>query len=489
MKQKFKKTKFLFYVAILIAIGSCTSEEEVVHQHSHDEKVKIERRTIGELMKQADFSRAMKKLPKKSKAVKNSSGRTEIEDQYDFEFVDVPAKVLYSEGKTYYTMQIVTEGNIDNKLENLFLYSEPEDENIGYIITYNIDKDAVKTEASIKQEGIKELEALIEEGSAAEGGKFVIVSFFYSLCNGIPFDCGGSICGTGYYQDTIWVPDFDSSPGGNSGGSSGSGGGSSGGNSGGGGGNSGNGPGPSNPNLPVLTSPVFSGDETVVVIVNPCEKLKTKTNNLVFKNKVAQLKTPNVLALDHEKGFIETVPSAGANAYKDVEGNSNQHTIYIPAILRAIGSTHTHNNDYVNRNGKLVNTFKMPSPDDLQVLIDHQNNALSQGLSISDAYVIMLSSQGHFAIKLLERVDSDVLTKEQWVKFNNEYYKNATKMIEEGTLNSINLQKMLLSLLKEKGLYDKIALYKATNDEATQWSRVTLNPVNPNNAPINTPCN
>ena len=94
-----------------------------------------------------------------------------------------------------------------------------------------------------------------------------------------------------------------------------------------------------------------------------------------------------------------------------------------------------------------------------------------------------------FKIVLLEPVEAGFLSEEQWETFGEDYKLKVKALMEEGNLNSENLQKMLLKLLKDKGLGDKIALYKATNSEATQWSRVTLDPNNSNNPPINTPCN
>jgi len=476
MKQKFKKTKFFLCLLMVIAVSSCTTEEDVVQQHEHGQKINIEKKRFSELMRFNDFSKAISRLPKKKQSG-NSAGRTAMEEQYGFEIVDTPVKVIEYEGQTYYTLQVVTDGNIDNKLENLVLYSEPLDENIGYIITYDIDKDFVETEASVKSAGIKDTQVLASEGSPGEGtGKFVVVSSFYSLCNGIPFNCGGSICGWGYSQTTIWISDFipanPDSGGGNTGG-----------------GGSGN-----NNYVPpvrepiVITSPVYYDIDSK----DPCIKLKTATNRFAFRNKVSQLNQPNVRALDHEKGFFETVPTTGASPYKDAEGTTASPTLDSPPGFVAFGNVHVHNDDYMIGN-EMQNTIKMLSSLDVRALIVFQHNAIALGLDYSDAYVMMLSSQGNFAIKLLEPIPGTTYTREQWKEkwkiFKDEYDLKVKALREEGNFDSVNLQKMLLKLLRSNGFENKIGLYKATNNEATQWSRLTIDPANDNNFPINTPCN
>ena len=95
----------------------------------------------------------------------------------------------------------------------------------------------------------------------------------------------------------------------------------------------------------------------------------------------------------------------------------------------------------------------------------------------------MISSHDSFALKLL---DPDItIYNTNWTKFQKEFDKQASKLVEDNELNSVNVQIMFLKLLKKHNLYDKVGLLKASNDDLTEWSRVKLE----NDVRVETPCN
>ncbi|MFC6097430.1 hypothetical protein ACFPVY_12315 [Flavobacterium qiangtangense] len=67
MKQNFKKIKFLLLLVMGFIFFSCTTEEDAIHQHNHDQKISIEKMQFAELMEIATFSRAISRIPKKKK--------------------------------------------------------------------------------------------------------------------------------------------------------------------------------------------------------------------------------------------------------------------------------------------------------------------------------------------------------------------------------------------------------------------------------------
>lgn len=178
MKQNFKKIKFLLLLVMGFIFFSCTTEEDAIHKHNHDQKISIEKMQFAELMEIATFSRAISRIPKK-KNVNATNGKTAMEEQYGFEIVDVPVKVINYEGETYYTLLINSDDKTDNKLENLVLYADPTGDYLGYIVKYGIDKDLATTEESVKQAGIEDTNALTADGiENSDLSKFVVISFF-----------------------------------------------------------------------------------------------------------------------------------------------------------------------------------------------------------------------------------------------------------------------------------------------------------------------
>ena len=463
-----------------MALSSCQDDtadnanEALENQVNHD-YLNFER--FSEL-----FPKYAKRVTNKNKKSKEDASRGVYDSINDFTILTDKIFMAENEGGTYVTFGVLKASQNAEGLDNLVLKLDINGGFTPILVHYDLseeEKTLLITEDRFPDLAnkltYKFLDA-VDFNFSASAAKELCVTFMVGYCEFGNHEHGmenGKKC-PGYKEKESTTC---------SGGSGGGGGGSS------GGGNPGTGTyNPNGPSIPVITTPL-PGEEVEVQIVAPCVKLKEKASNLVFNNKVAQLKSPNVYALDHEKGFVETLSPYKKSIYTNVEGTSMSRTIRVPSSMNAIGIVHVHNNDYVNQQGKLVNTIKILSPEDVSSLITFQSNAIAQGISYSDAYVEMLSSEGHFVIRLLSPVNSDVLTEQQWKNFNDEYYKNSIKMMENGNFNSENLQKMLLAFLKKNGLYDKVALYKATNDEVTQWSRLMLDPANPTNSPIKTPCN
>lgn len=505
MKQKFRLLKRSM-VFCALAFLSCQDDfpDQIGNDtHAHSKHTYLDFETFSQ-----QFPETASKVRTQNDKTNEHLQRGVYDPENDFTIETDKVFVGKNEGGTYLTFAVNRESTSFEGIENLVLKSDNQGGYIPMLTKYDISAEE-KNELLIGGE-ISNLESkfsveMLENVNFGQdltiAGKYECSSFMVGFCeNGIISHGGGyedneTRC-RGYKEKFITACG-DSDGGGSMGGGSSGGSsspstpntGNSPGQSSGGGGNPGTGNyNPNGPSIPVITTPL-PGEEVEVQIVDPCVKLKEKASNLVFNNKVAQLKSPNVYALDHEKGFVETLSPYKKSMYTNVEGTAMSNNISIPRSMNAIGIVHVHNNDYVNQQGTLVNTIKILSPEDVLSLINFQNNAIAQGVSYSDAYVEMLSSEGHFVIRLLEPVDSNFFTNLQFIKFNREYNNKAVKMIEDGNFNSENLQKMLLGFLKEYGLENKVALYIATNDAVTQWSRLTLNPQNPNNLPIKTPCN
>ena len=197
MKQKlFKNTLLLFLSGIIIV--SCTLENEALHEHNHKNGLKIKTMSYAELMKNNQFSRAVKRIPKKQVITQDFMGRSVVEDTYGFTILDAPVKVIEVDNKTSYTLQVVTDENTTGELENLILFENPIDDKIGHIITYNTLATTSETENEIVEAGIKEATTI----TTTDTNKGVISMHltYYCKAYGTSKDCGGTDAATGCYQ-------------------------------------------------------------------------------------------------------------------------------------------------------------------------------------------------------------------------------------------------------------------------------------------------
>lgn len=149
-------------------------------------------------MKNNQFSRAVKRIPKKQVITQDFTGRSVVEDTYGFTILDAPVKVIEVDNKTSYTLQVVTDENTTGELENLILFENPIDDKIGHIITYNTLATTSETENEIVEAGIKEATTI----TTTDTNKGVISMHltYYCKAYGTSKDCGGTDAATGCYQ-------------------------------------------------------------------------------------------------------------------------------------------------------------------------------------------------------------------------------------------------------------------------------------------------
>ena len=197
MKQKLLKKSLLLFLSGIIIV-SCTLENEVLHEHNHKNGIKIETMSYAELMKNNQFSRAVKRIPKKQVITQDFMGRSVVEDTYGFTILDAPVKVIEVDNKTTYTLQVVSDDNTTGELENLILFENPIDDKIGHIVTYNTLATASETENEIVEAGIKEATTITTTDT--NKGIVSMVLSYYCKAYGTSADCGGTNAATGCYQ-------------------------------------------------------------------------------------------------------------------------------------------------------------------------------------------------------------------------------------------------------------------------------------------------
>jgi hypothetical protein len=125
-----KQQKLLNCLLLLFCFGiiivSCSLEEEVIHEHNHQNALKVETMSYKDLIKNNQFSKAFKSIPKKKVLKTDALGRSVFEETMGFTILDAPVKVIENNEKTSYILQIITDDSEDsNKLKNLILFANP----------------------------------------------------------------------------------------------------------------------------------------------------------------------------------------------------------------------------------------------------------------------------------------------------------------------------------------------------------------------------
>lgn len=139
MKQKTKNFLKLFVLAVILVLGSCEVEQDLVTENSRQDKVLIMHKKFDELIKQTAFKTAFNKIfkPKISNFnSRNSTNRTVMENQYNFTIADYPANMITLDSITTYTILITRQNPQPNVFENLILTIKENTQPEAFIIKY-----------------------------------------------------------------------------------------------------------------------------------------------------------------------------------------------------------------------------------------------------------------------------------------------------------------------------------------------------------------
>lgn len=490
MKQKRKHLlKKILIFGIVFMLASC-SEELFDEAIDSSNKATIKEIRFNELYQDSKFKNLIEKVSHTSNAA-----RTSFENQNGFTISDGFVKVIETDSVISYTMlierDIVTDTiSFENLViqENKFSTSEK-----AYSIKYTPTIIVPTGHNSFYYEGTEVLKNLAFTGFNRADSNANVIETNNCCVNVVQVWCSqpndgetnhhvarkGCLASTQYYK-VVSILSSDCEGDGSSSGSSGS--------------NNTNPPqGPTGPGNTGggITSPVkpnqgFGGSN---VFNTPCQTLTTATNTEEYKAKFNELNQPDKFTAPQESGFA-LVPNTTGGYY-------NQDLIPIGTTSlkppsNGINFTHVHNNQpTLYPNGITIDTgVKILSPADIQVLTDDMlnNNTANGTFAPSDTFAVMISNEGIFAITPV--VDYITILKEDYDKFDAEYYKRAKYILldKRTTYNTAEkrkkaLEKMMLQLIDETpGLKRKLQLFEGNASDPTKikWTKKSLNSSNPN---------
>lgn len=489
MKHQLKKILLLYLLTGTLFV-SCTMEEEVIRKHNYSKDIKIYQKSFDELIKDSKFATSFNKLPKKKSTLQTSTqARTVMEEQYGFTITNTPARVMQVGKITSYTFHIERENNNPSFFENLVIQNDSIGNTTAHIIKYTpfIPMTAFAEHNSYSFEGETEFTSIIYDDTQVNtSGRMVTVcrNLYRTMCNGriggLGGDCTASthvyntICSDTtpncifqqFLTETCTTYDDGESEGGTGGGGTGGGTGT-----GGGGGTD-----------PVYSDPVPDNNYIAAVdapFTTPCEQLKTLLND-TNKQAIEYLETK---ANDtKEWGYsFQTFPNSTNLAPPSViQADEREPTkIKMSACTGGnyVGAFHTH--PIPSAQG-IVPMF---SPGDFKWLRDVAlNHAIPHSVKNYNTYFLTLTVQsGTYAIKI-----KDI---NKFVTFYGTKYDEFQEKLKDKYRDmngSESDENELMIALLEKLTNSGIGLYEL-NDNKTNWSEVTLNPLS-NTTPKKTPC-
>lgn len=458
MKQKAVKAFVLFtFIMAGILLNSC--QEDNIKNES--ENFKLSYISLDHVKKN---QKVMKVLSEK-KLIQNSNNSKIIYDSvYDYS-IDTD-KIIYLESENYHSYTFAVEKSGITTTDNLVLISQPDGSYVTRILSYNLtesDKDAIRTGQPMDFTNKTKIYNLSQSniaddvfGLAYYGEECYMEFSTEAVVTITPCAIDGCLVAPYATYSTSYVIVGQEV-------CSGGGGGDTGGSNGPGGGSGGN-PIATSPNLPEIS------DST------PCDKIKNATNTSQYMLNFKNINKPETLALPFEYGFAQV-----NNSYIYGQAVGNQD-VNIPDGAK--NYTHTHpNRPKVDEDGNNYNgNVKIHAPNDILKLI---KNCQRNNVDKTDAFGIVISDEGIFALSILETIDLSLVSP-KWQRFIKNYNDESqtilsNTMLEQNAvlLRKEKLQKMLLNELKKLGLENKIGLFEGTIDNSSlvpkiNWQRKKL---------------
>ncbi|WP_172954707.1 hypothetical protein [Chryseobacterium camelliae] len=201
---------------------------------------------------------------------------------------------------------------------------------------------------------------------------------------------------------------------------------------------------------------------------DPCDKLKSQTQNQAFKNKVSELDKDGVFSKDNETGFAVAY---GSTIKYEALTIANNDALKLPPGNKYFGYIHTHQ----NKEGAV----KIFSPADVfQFLYTCVRNAEEKG-TMTDAYGMVITSEGNYMLKY-SGDGSYGVGPTQAKKWQAWYDTNYQQLMDDKQFTQHNIEKLFTKFLQEIVNIDGLEVYqldKATgNTNKLQYDGVN-NPV------------
>jgi hypothetical protein len=313
-----KTTKFILKVlnfGIVFILFGC--EKDLYEDKIYQSKINVEKVSLKDsksnIKINANLFKAISKINVKNKS---TAGRIVYDSINNIYFDDEKGIKITKDDYESYTFKIIKEnGDLENLLFSKNQYNEFE----AFIVKYSYTEEEMK---HLNSQDIRPNE-MISLSDSTNTNRMIYVSFLVSACSGIPYDCGGSICGFFEVAFSMWIDDF----GGNGSGINVGGGVESG-----GGGSTGNGTG-------VITMPNVTDEDSNNE--TPCDKMKKLLDPTKANLKPAIVTLQGTLNQQGEN--LTSFKKNAANAFNiEPQPSTSINAVAGPLGPNYYGEAHTH---------------------------------------------------------------------------------------------------------------------------------------------------
>lgn len=481
MKHKLKKILLLYIISGTLFV-SCSLEEDYATKKRYEEKMKISHVSFGELLKNKKFSTAYSKVLQQQ----SLTNKTVMEEQYQFTIANKPVKVIETESATSYTILINRAIDDVNSFENLIVQQLNSGETTANIIKYVPFQPATIESYFLNGDfnGNRTVTPIVYNDNLINSTN-KITNICSTVCTTLCYDCKPNY--SSEYQiphppqngcksistscDQVCVS-YDDGGGSSSNPIDLTGGGGTGGTT----GEVETPPNDSGNNNPIVTAPVLEleeENETPVVQIPPCEKLKNllKKPKPDIKSTIINNLIPNIR--------INPYGEKAAYLQKFPDGTMGT-TISLPTTKGQIG-IRTGGNYYSAIHTHPESAYPMFSWSDVYTLYTLNKQMQAHNAGLSSFLLVCKDQNGDFQtyaimIENIENTIESVLNDKKYAgkkveeikaimdsKLFKDYY------IEQNNQTSTNYDKAFLKFMKDSN----ISLYKADNT-LTTWSKLSL---------------
>lgn len=194
MKTKFIKAIYLMSGFLMLGTIGCQNEDVAGEQHSHLD-IEIKRKSFGQFPKLSALVR--KTLPTNFGQIEDL-GRNTTDSLYHFDIDSTSVTEIVKDGRTFYTMEIHRENQMDDNFENLVI-EEGATHTRAYLMKYYPTErylDDLTTNVHAQYSGGVAMTELNYETLMSRGGNCTTVTF--AFCGNGP---RGTLAGPGCYDN------------------------------------------------------------------------------------------------------------------------------------------------------------------------------------------------------------------------------------------------------------------------------------------------
>lgn len=460
-KNKRVLPKIMIYFAF-VAINLSCEKEEFKSQNLDSQKFRVKEVKLQNLIKESKFNNLLQNITNNSELQRSS-----FENQNSFTIPNDFVKIIETDSLTSYTMKILC----TNPIDNISFYNLVVQENIfnnlkTAIYKYTPNSISNTIHNSFHFEGIIDkfsLSSTTKQNKESQNKSKMAECYDYNLmCNYLGTEHPAGVNCTRTYVKKIKVicssPPFD-------GGFDDTG-------NGGGGANDN----PSEDNNEIITTPILT-TENPKPLTTPCNRVKNITNNTPnLKSKITNLKTPQVLNLNYEKGFnfVDNAQNQSQLIQNDGSANSTSITVIVPEDGSMVGLVHSHFD-----RPDMLPTFTF---EDLMTFNSIYQWRKYNQKSQDKLILMVVTRAGVFAMMIENESMFDTNGHNLWTDQNAQLRKIFYGDLE--TKKNITDEDVIIQVTKGLTNYG-IGLYQA-NSDLSNWSKITLDA---NNNKISTPCN